>query len=173
MKMRVLAALKLEKAIPFSHELGFIQLKLCDRARYIIWLPRRCLSYCLLFSCLNQKVFFSGFVVFCSAWCLDFKHIILHKIAAVISPKNLLCTDWHVSDVLWVSCASFNDCPQISELQINSLIWFLKQWLLQTQEVMFRDFHVFFLWFEISVLLCLQIQLTYFNPGSSVTMTPI
>ncbi|KAG2323067.1 hypothetical protein Bca52824_016280 [Brassica carinata] len=34
MKMRVLAALKLEKAIPFSHKLGFIQFKLCDRARY-------------------------------------------------------------------------------------------------------------------------------------------
>ncbi|KAF8050627.1 hypothetical protein N665_1918s0002 [Sinapis alba] len=34
MRMRVLAALKLEKAIPFSHEMEIIQLKLHDQARY-------------------------------------------------------------------------------------------------------------------------------------------
>ncbi|CAF1712543.1 hypothetical protein HID58_057529 [Brassica napus] len=34
MRMRVQAALKLEKAIPFSHEMGIIQLKLRDQTRY-------------------------------------------------------------------------------------------------------------------------------------------
>ncbi|KAJ0246043.1 hypothetical protein HA466_0176310 [Hirschfeldia incana] len=34
MKTRVKAALKLEKAIPFSHEMEIVQLKLCDQARY-------------------------------------------------------------------------------------------------------------------------------------------
>ncbi|CAN6820307.1 unnamed protein product [Brassica oleracea] len=34
MRMRVQAALKLEKAIPFSHEMGIIQLNLRDQTRY-------------------------------------------------------------------------------------------------------------------------------------------
>ncbi|RID45196.1 hypothetical protein BRARA_I01941 [Brassica rapa] len=60
MRMRVQAALKLEKAIPFSHEMEIIQLKLHDQARYDILLQ----SHGRL--------------------------IILHEIAAVISPKSLL-----------------------------------------------------------------------------------
>ncbi|KAL0804855.1 hypothetical protein Bca101_097345 [Brassica carinata] len=38
MRMRVQATLKLEKAIPFSHEMEIIQLKLRDQARYDILL---------------------------------------------------------------------------------------------------------------------------------------
>ncbi|KAG2292169.1 hypothetical protein Bca52824_038838 [Brassica carinata] len=67
MRMRVQAALKLEKAIPFSHEMGIIQLKLRDQTRY-------------------DRFCFSGFVVFRSVWC-SLCLVVLFAMAA-LKPVN-------------------------------------------------------------------------------------
>lgn len=74
------------------------------------------------------------------------------------------------SDVLWVSCASCNGCPQTSGLQVNSLLTCL---LNQCYNNLINQYTVGFVNFVHYCWILLQIQLNYFDPRSSSTSSLI
>lgn len=95
-----------------------------------------------------------------SVWCLEFFFWILNrfyiyymKLLLGFSPRNFMYQMDRGRDVLWVSCASCKGCTQTNKIQVKSLL----------------SFSFGILWSENNVLLCLDIQLDYFDSGSSVT----
>ncbi|KAL0729493.1 hypothetical protein Bca4012_025586 [Brassica carinata] len=113
------AALKLERAVPSNHEMEMNVLKARERARH---------------GRLLQSL--GGVVDFLVDGTFDPFVVGLYytKLRLGSPPREFYVQIDTGSDVLWVSCASCNGCPQTSGLQI---------------------------------------QLNYFDPGSSVTATPI
>ncbi|CAH8271915.1 unnamed protein product [Arabidopsis lyrata] len=113
------AALKLERGIPANHEMELSQLKARDKARHGRLLQS-------LGGVIDFPVdgTFDPFVV----------GLYYTKIRLGSPPRDFYVQVDTGSDVLWVSCASCNGCPQTSGLQI---------------------------------------QLNFFDPGSSVTATPV
>ncbi|CAN8252609.1 unnamed protein product [Cochlearia groenlandica] len=113
------AALKLERAIPASHEIEISQLKAHDRGRHGRLLQS-------LGGVVDFPVYgtFDPFVV----------GLYYTKLRLGSPPRDFYVQIDTGSDVLWVSCASCNGCPQTSGLQI---------------------------------------QLNSFDPGSSVTASPV
>lgn len=69
---------------------------------------------------LNQKVV--SLVLLCSAqfWCLTLNRLYYTKLRLGSPPRDFYVQVDTGSDVLWVSCASCNGCPQTSGLQVKA-----------------------------------------------------